>query len=50
MSRKTRILILGGGFAGVEVARVLERLLEPQRRGDSSREQGQLSSVHAHAA
>ncbi|WP_179638499.1 NAD(P)/FAD-dependent oxidoreductase [Tunturiibacter empetritectus] len=28
MSRKTRILILGGGFAGVEVARVLERLLE----------------------
>ena len=30
MSRKTRILILGGGFAGVEVARVLERLLEPR--------------------
>src|SRR5580698_9143090 len=28
--RKTRILILGGGFAGVEVARVLERLLEPK--------------------
>ena len=30
MSRKTRILILGGGFAGVEVARSLERLLEPR--------------------
>ena len=30
MSRKTRILILGGGFAGVEVARILERLLEPR--------------------
>ena len=30
MSRKTKILILGGGFAGVEVARVLERLLEPR--------------------
>ena len=28
MSRKTRILILGGGFAGVEVARVLENLLD----------------------
>ena len=30
MSRKTRILILGGGLAGVEVARILERLLEPK--------------------
>jgi NADH:ubiquinone reductase (H+-translocating) len=30
VSRKTRILILGGGFAGVEVARTLERLLEPR--------------------
>ena len=30
MSRKTRILILGGGLAGVEVARILEKLLEPK--------------------
>jgi NADH dehydrogenase FAD-containing subunit len=30
VSRKTRIVILGGGLAGVEVARILEKLLEPK--------------------
>jgi NADH dehydrogenase FAD-containing subunit len=30
VSCKTRILILGGGLAGLEVARILEKLLEPK--------------------
>ena len=47
---KTRVLILGGGFAGLTVAMELEKTLGRYPSGrDYPRESRELLPVHAHA-